>query len=92
MYNYLQQKRSEAQITKVSNEPDNEVIDIARDFESAPVFPKKEPELYDRIDPWYCFTGSLCSWERIISTIRSLKEKMLKRQQISDHRAYHPQQ
>ena len=41
MYNYLQQKRSEAQITKASNEPDNEIIDIARDSGGSPVFPKK---------------------------------------------------
>jgi hypothetical protein len=41
MYNYLQQKRSEAQITKASNEPDNEIIDIARGSGGSPVFPKK---------------------------------------------------
>ena len=41
MYNYLQQKRSEAQITKASNEPDNEIIDIARGLGGSPVFPKK---------------------------------------------------
>ncbi len=41
MYNYLQQKRSEAQITKASNEPDNEIIDIARGSGGTPVFPKK---------------------------------------------------
>jgi len=41
MYNYLQEKRSEAQITMASNEPDNEVIDIARDLGDSPVFPKK---------------------------------------------------
>jgi len=41
MYNYLQEKRSEALITKASNEPDNEIIDIARDLGDDPVFPKK---------------------------------------------------
>ncbi len=41
MYNYLQQKKSEAQITKASNQPDNEIIDIARDLGESPVFPKK---------------------------------------------------
>ncbi|MCD4736213.1 MAG: hypothetical protein K8R53_09235, partial [Bacteroidales bacterium] len=41
IFNYLQQKRSEAQITKASNEPDNEVIDRARNSAGAPIFPKK---------------------------------------------------
>jgi uncharacterized protein involved in exopolysaccharide biosynthesis len=41
LYNYLMEKRSEAQITKASNEPDNEIIDIARDAGDDPVFPKK---------------------------------------------------
>nr|MBC8488976.1 hypothetical protein [Bacteroidota bacterium] len=41
MYTYLQERRSEAQITKASNEPDNEIIDIARSLGSSPVYPKK---------------------------------------------------
>lgn len=42
IYTYLLEKRSEAQITKASNMPDNEVIDAARDdLNKGPVFPKK---------------------------------------------------
>ncbi len=41
IYTYLLEKRSEAQITKASNMPDNEIIDVARDDLSDQVFPKK---------------------------------------------------
>ncbi|MFA5418675.1 MAG: GNVR domain-containing protein, partial [Bacteroidales bacterium] len=41
IYTYLLEKRSEAQITKASNLPDNEVIDVARTELSEQVFPKK---------------------------------------------------
>ena len=43
IYTYLMEKRAEAQITKASNMPDNEVIDIARKelSEQEQVFPKK---------------------------------------------------
>jgi len=41
IYTYLLQKRTEAQITKASNLPDNEVVDIARAELSDNVFPKK---------------------------------------------------
>ncbi|MBT6962501.1 MAG: hypothetical protein HN993_00270, partial [Lentimicrobiaceae bacterium] len=41
IYTYLLEKRSEAQITKASNLPDNEIIDIAREELSEDVFPKK---------------------------------------------------
>ena len=39
LYTFLLQKRSEAQIAKASNLPDNEVVDIARSGEQ--VYPKK---------------------------------------------------
>ncbi|MBN2639390.1 MAG: polysaccharide biosynthesis tyrosine autokinase [Bacteroidales bacterium] len=42
LYTYLLQKRGDAQITKASNTPDNEIIDKARaDASNIPVFPKK---------------------------------------------------
>lgn len=41
IYTFLLEKRSEAQITRASNMPDNEVIDSAIMEEQAPVFPKK---------------------------------------------------
>ncbi|MBT3174531.1 MAG: polysaccharide biosynthesis tyrosine autokinase, partial [Lentimicrobiaceae bacterium] len=41
IYTYLLEKRSEAQITKASNLPDNEIIDVAREELSSQVFPKK---------------------------------------------------
>ncbi|MFO7477301.1 MAG: GNVR domain-containing protein, partial [Methyloceanibacter sp.] len=41
IYNFLQQRRAEAQITKASNIPDNEVVDRARLLDSSPVYPKK---------------------------------------------------
>ncbi len=40
IYTFLMQKRSDAQITKASNLPDNEIIDIARVEASEKVFPK----------------------------------------------------
>jgi len=42
IYTFLLEKRSDAQITKASNMPDNEIIDEARvDISNGPVFPKK---------------------------------------------------
>jgi uncharacterized protein involved in exopolysaccharide biosynthesis len=41
IYTYLLEKRSEAQITRASNMPDNEVIDEATVDQLQPVFPKK---------------------------------------------------
>ncbi len=41
IYTYLLEKRSEAQITKASNLPDNEIIDKARTELGVAVFPKK---------------------------------------------------
>ncbi len=42
IYTFLLEKRSDAQITKASNMPDNEIIDKARaDISNEPVFPKK---------------------------------------------------
>ena len=42
IYTFLLEKRSDAQITKASNMPDNQIIDKARtDFSNVPVFPKK---------------------------------------------------
>jgi uncharacterized protein involved in exopolysaccharide biosynthesis len=42
MYTYLLKKRSEAQITAASNQPDNEIIDAARkEAAGSPVYPKK---------------------------------------------------
>lgn len=40
IYTFLLQRRTEAQITKASNMPDNEVLDIARVELSSKVFPK----------------------------------------------------
>ena len=45
IYTYLQQKRTEAQITKASNFPDNEVVDLAREGGQSLVFPKKSPNI-----------------------------------------------
>lgn len=41
LYNFLMQKRSEAQITKASNLPDNEIIDEAGLTKAKIIFPKK---------------------------------------------------
>jgi len=41
VYTFLLEKRSEAQITKASNMPDNEIIDIAREELNKQTFPKK---------------------------------------------------
>jgi tyrosine-protein kinase Etk/Wzc len=41
IYTFLMQKRAEAQITKASNLPDNEVIDYALPAIGGQVFPKK---------------------------------------------------
>jgi len=41
IYNFLLEKRSEAQIAKASNIPDYEIVDKARNGESGPVSPKK---------------------------------------------------
>ena len=40
IYTYLLQKRSEAAITKASNTPDNEIIDLADPIVQEKVFPK----------------------------------------------------
>ena len=82
MYNYLQEKRSEALITKASNEPDNEVIDIARDLGELSCFPEEKPELYDCHCSGHCFTCCIFPWVKIILTIRSLSARMLKILQI----------
>ncbi|OQX72264.1 MAG: hypothetical protein B6D61_14335, partial [Bacteroidetes bacterium 4484_249] len=57
IYTYLLNKRTEAQITKASNVPDNEVIDYAR--------PEIIAELFDRIGIGNCFSGTLCFRKRI---------------------------
>ena len=41
IYNFLQQRRAEAQITRASNVSDNEIVDPARLLDSSPVYPKK---------------------------------------------------
>lgn len=41
LFTFLLQKRAEAQITKASNLPDNEIIDQARAEGQSPIFPKK---------------------------------------------------
>ncbi len=41
IYTFLLEKRSDAQITRASNMPDNEVLDIADPLEMLPVLPKK---------------------------------------------------
>ena len=41
LFTFLLQKRAEAQITKASNLPDNQVIDVARAEGKSPIFPKK---------------------------------------------------
>jgi len=40
IYTFLMERRSDAQITKASNLPDNEVLDIARETAATPVYPK----------------------------------------------------
>jgi uncharacterized protein involved in exopolysaccharide biosynthesis len=40
IYNFLQQRRAEAQITRASNVSDNEIVDQARVLDSTPVYPK----------------------------------------------------
>ncbi len=65
MYNYLQEKRSEALITKASNEPDNEVIDIARDLGEFSCISQEKPELYDCHRSWNCIACYLFSWKRL---------------------------
>ncbi len=41
IYTFLLEKRSDAQITRASNMPDNEVLDIADPLEMTPVLPKR---------------------------------------------------
>jgi len=41
IYNFLQQRRAEAQITRASNVSDNEIVDAARLLDATPVYPKK---------------------------------------------------
>lgn len=41
LFTFLLQRRAEAQITKASNMPDNQVVDIAKSNHPLPIYPKK---------------------------------------------------
>ena len=43
IYNFLQQRRAEAQITRASNVSDNEIVDHARILDSSPGLPEEQP-------------------------------------------------
>lgn len=41
LFTFLLQRRAEAQITKASNLPDNQIVDVAKSTPQPPIFPKK---------------------------------------------------
>ncbi|MDP4184310.1 MAG: polysaccharide biosynthesis tyrosine autokinase [Bacteroidota bacterium] len=77
IYNYLLQRRAESKISRISNMPDNEIVDHANFLPDSPIFPKKRLNYILAF-----FIGLFAPWV-ILGVKNSLNNKIDLRNDIS---------